>query len=73
MNTAGDANMLYLVFGTAVGIVLGINIAFLYSRFFGNKAKVESKLRAEIRELERRLRQKDEYIAKAIKSAKEER
>lgn len=73
MNTAGDTNMLYLLFGTLVGIVLGINIAVLYRRFIGNRARTETKLRTEIRELERRLRQKDEYIAKAIKSMKEER
>ena len=73
MSTAGDTNMLYLLFGTLVGIVLGINIAVLYRRFIGNKARTETKLRAEIRELEKRLRQKDEYIAKAIKSIKEER
>lgn len=66
-------NMTYLLFGTLVGIVLGINIAVLYRRFFGNKARTETKLRAEIRELEKRLRQKDEYIAQAIKSIKEER
>jgi len=69
---AGDSNMTYLLFGTLVGIVLGINIAFLYHRFFGSRGKVEDKLRAEIRELERRLRQKDGYIARAIKSIKEE-
>ena len=33
---------------------------------------MEQKLRAEIRELEKRLRQKDEYIARAIRSFKEE-
>jgi len=38
----------------------------------GGKGKVEQKLRAEIRELEKRLRQKDDYIARAIKSIKEE-
>jgi hypothetical protein len=32
---AGDGNMLYLLFGTLVGIVLGLNIAFLYRRFVG--------------------------------------
>ena len=73
MHTAGDSNLLYLVFGTLIGIILGLNIAFLYSRFFGNRAKTEIKLRAEIRELEKRLRQKDDYIARAIKSIKEER
>jgi gas vesicle protein len=73
MNLAGDGNMVYLLFGTLVGIVLGINIAVLYHRFIGNKARTETKLRAEIRELEKRLRQKDEYIAKAIKSVKDER
>ncbi len=73
MGTAGDGHMLYLLFGTLVGIVLGINIAVLYRRFIGNKARTESKLRAEIRDLEKRLRQKDEYIAKAIKSMKDER
>lgn len=73
MGTAGDGNMLYLLFGTLVGIVLGINIAVLYRRFIGNRARTETKLRAEIRDLEKRLRQKDEYIAKAIKSMKEER
>lgn len=73
MGTAGDGHMLYLLFGTLVGIVLGINIAVLYRRFIGNKARTESKLRAEIRDLEKRLRQKDEYIAKAIKSIKDER
>jgi uncharacterized membrane-anchored protein YhcB (DUF1043 family) len=69
---AGDNNMLYLLFGTLVGIILGLNIAFLYYRFFGSRGKVEQKLRAEIRELEKRLRQKDEYIARAIRSFKEE-
>lgn len=64
--------MQYLLFGTLIGIVLGLNIAFLYHRFVGSKGRVEHKLRAEIRELEKRLRQKDEYIAKAIKSIKEE-
>ncbi|HPT82378.1 MAG TPA: hypothetical protein PLM25_00680 [Limnochordia bacterium] len=64
--------MLYLLFGTLVGIILGLNIAFLYYRFFGSRGKVEQKLRAEIRELEKRLRQKDEYIARAIRSFKEE-
>lgn len=73
MGTAGDGHMLYLLFGTLVGIVLGINIAVLYRRFIGNKARTESKLRAEVRDLEKRLRQKDEYIAKAIKSMKDER
>lgn len=73
MGTAGDGPMLYLLFGTLVGIVLGINIAVLYRRFIGNKARTESKLRAEVRDLEKRLRQKDEYIAKAIKSMKDER
>jgi uncharacterized membrane-anchored protein YhcB (DUF1043 family) len=73
MGTTGDNNMLYLLFGTLVGIVLGINIAVLYRRFLGNKGRTEAKLRAEIRDLEKRLRQKDEYIAKAIKSIKEER
>ena len=73
MGTAGDGHMLYLLFGTLVGIVLGINIAVLYRRFIGNKARTESKLRAEIRDLEKRLRQKDEDIAKAIKSMKDER
>jgi hypothetical protein len=72
MNTPGDGAMKYVLFGTFVGIVLGINLSFLYHRFIGNKAKTEAKLRAEIRELEKRLRQKDEYIAKAIKSIKEE-
>ncbi|MGI6692693.1 MAG: hypothetical protein ACOX46_02685 [Limnochordia bacterium] len=69
---AGDGNMLYLLFGTLVGIVLGLNIAFLYRRFVGSKGKVEQKLRAEIRDLEKRLRQKDDYIARAIKSLKQE-
>ncbi|HHT42061.1 MAG TPA: hypothetical protein GX014_01475 [Firmicutes bacterium] len=69
---AGDGNMLYLLFGTLVGVVLGLNIAYLYQRFVGGKGKVEQKLRAEIRELEKRLRQKDDYIARAIKSIKEE-
>jgi len=64
--------MLYLLFGTLVGIILGLNIAFLYYRFFGSRGKVEQKLRAEIREREKRLRQKDEYIARAIRSFKEE-
>ena len=32
----------------------------------------EQKLRAEIRDLEKRLRQKDDYIARAIKSLKQE-
>ena len=32
MDMAGDGNMAYLLFGTLVGIVLGINIAFLYRR-----------------------------------------
>ena len=64
--------MLYLLFGTLVGIILGLNIAFLYYRFFGSRGKVEQKLRAEIRELEKRLRQKDEYIARAIRSFTEE-
>ncbi len=64
--------MLYLLFGTLVGIILGLNIAFLYYRLFGSRGKVEQKLRAEIRELEKRLRQKDEYIARAIRSFKEE-
>lgn len=72
MDMAGDGNMAYLLFGTLVGIVLGINIAFLYRRFVGNKARTETKLRAEIRDLEKRLKQKDEYIARAIKSIKEE-
>ncbi len=72
MNT-GDGYMLYLLFGTLVGIVLGINVSVLYRRFMGNKSKTENKLRAEIRDLEKRLRQKDEYIAKAIKSLKDER
>lgn len=72
MNMAGEGNMVYLLFGTLVGIVLGINIAALYRRFIGNKARAETKLRAEIRDLEKRLRQKDEYIARAIKSMKEE-
>ena len=64
--------MTYLLFGTLVGIVLGINIALLYYRFFLSRGKIEQKLRAEIRELEKRLRQKDEYIARAIKSFEEE-
>ena len=64
--------MLYLLFGTLVGVVLGINLAILYYRFLGSRGKVEPKLRAEIRELEKRLRQKDDYIARAIKSFKEE-
>jgi len=64
--------MLYLLFGTLVGIVLGLNIAFLYRRFVGGKGKVEQKLRAEIRDLEKRLRQKDDYIARAIKSLRQE-
>jgi len=64
--------MLYLLFGTLVGVVLGINLAILYYRFSGSRGKVEQKLRAEIRELEKRLRQKDDYIARAIKSFKEE-
>jgi len=64
--------MLYLLFGTLVGIVLGLNIAFLYRRFVGSKGKVEQKLRAEIRDLEKRLRQKDDYIVRAIKSLKQE-
>jgi gas vesicle protein len=72
MNMAGDGNMTYLLFGTLVGIVLGINIAVLYRRFIGNKARTETKLRAEIRDLEKRLRQKDDYIAKAIRSMKDE-
>ncbi|MGI6641433.1 MAG: hypothetical protein ACOX48_08155 [Limnochordia bacterium] len=72
MAMAGDNNMLYLLFGTLVGIVLGINIAVLYHRFIGSKGKKEQKLRDEIRDLERRLKQKDDYIARAIKSIKEE-
>jgi len=28
---AGDGNMLYLLFGTLVGVVLGLNIALLFS------------------------------------------
>jgi uncharacterized membrane-anchored protein YhcB (DUF1043 family) len=69
---SGDGHMLYLFFGTLVGIVLGVNIAFLYNRFIGGKGRVEQKLRAEIRELERRLKQKDDFIARAIKSFEEE-
>lgn len=69
---AGEGNMVYLLFGTLMGIVLGINVSALYRRFIGNKARTETKLRAEIRDLEKRLRQKDEYIARAIKSMKEE-
>ncbi|HKM42385.1 MAG TPA: hypothetical protein VJZ70_00135 [Limnochordia bacterium] len=72
MNMAGEGNMVYLLFGTLMGIVLGINVSALYRRFIGNKARTETKLRAEIRDLEKRLRQKDEYIARAIKSMKEE-
>lgn len=69
---AGDGNMLYLLFGILMGIVLGLNIAFLYHRFVGSRGKVEQKLRTEIRDLQKRLKQKDEYIAKAIKSIQEE-
>ena len=64
--------MLYLLFGTLVGIVLGLNIAFLYRRFVGGKCKVKQKLRAEIRDMEKRFRPKDDYIARAIKSLKQE-
>lgn len=73
MNTVGDGTMLYFFFGILVGVLLGVNISFLYQRFIGNKARLETKLRAEIRDLEKRLKQKDEYIAKAIKSMKQER
>ncbi|MDI9441462.1 MAG: hypothetical protein GX101_06330 [Firmicutes bacterium] len=72
MGTAGDGNMVYLLFGTLVGVVLGLNIAYLYHRFVAKRGRTEHKLRAEIRDLEKRLRKKDEYIAKAIKSVKEE-
>ena len=64
MNTAGDANMLYLVFGTAVGIVLGINIAFVQP-FSGTRLKL---IKLRLKSVSWKAPEaKDEYIAKGDK------
>ena len=60
--------MLYLLFGTLVGIILGLNIAFLYYRFFGSRGKVGAETAGRNPRAGKRLRQKDEYIARAIRS-----
>jgi membrane protein implicated in regulation of membrane protease activity len=55
-----------------LGVVLGINLLLLYQRFFSPVSKRERTLNQRIRELERRLSDKDKLIRKAVKSAVDE-
>jgi len=68
-----DSNLLYLLIGLIMGLLLGVNGLMLYNRFFNPKSHTEEKLRSRNRELEKKLKEKDHYISKAIKSIKEEK
>lgn len=68
-----DSRMWFFVLGMAVGCLLGVNLHMLYRRFFGgNVERIERNLQAQIRDLESRLRRKDEAIREAIQIARNE-
>jgi cell division protein ZapA (FtsZ GTPase activity inhibitor) len=52
-----------------LGIILGINLLLLYERLFKRVSKREQMLSQRVRELERRLNEKDRLVQKAIKAA----
>lgn len=55
-----------------LGVVLGINLFLLYDRFFRSASKRERMLTGRIKELERRLSEKDRLIRKAVKTVVDE-
>jgi len=55
-----------------LGVILGINLYLLYERFFRPASKKERLLREQIKDLKRRIDQKDKLIKKAVKTVVDE-
>ena len=53
-------------------VILGINLYLLYERFFRPASEKERLLREQIKDLKRRIDQKDKLIKKAVKTVVDE-
>jgi hypothetical protein len=60
------------LFSLLLGVILGVNLVLLYERFFRRAGTREQMLSQRVRELERRVQQKDKLVQKAIKAAANE-
>jgi len=55
----------YFIFGLIMGILLGVNLAWLYNRVFKPDTE-EEKLRLKVKRLKRKLKEKDYYLNQAL-------
>jgi Tfp pilus assembly protein PilN len=60
------------LFSLLLGVVLGVNLVLLYERFFRRTSTREQMLSQRVRQLERRVHEKDRLVQKAIKAAANE-